>query len=91
MKAKDDALEYVEKLLVQLLGMICSRPYPHNVQEVQERVQKLFPHPVEEWAIEEATKAIKHGKKKSETIFFPVEKIHPLLKVIYHFIFYCKS
>lgn len=82
MKAKDDALEYVERLLLQLLGMICNRPSPHTVQDVQERVQKLLPHPVEEWAIEEAIKAVKHGKKKhGDTLVFPVDKIHPLLKV----------
>jgi len=82
MNAKDDApLEYVERLLLQMLGMLCARPFPHTVQDVQDRVLKLFPHPIETWAIEEANK-YRHGKKKSEVVF-PVEKIHPLLKVTF--------
>lgn len=80
MKAKEDAFEYLEKLIIQLLGMICSRPSPHSVQEVQDRIQKLFPPPIDEWAIDAASSAIKLGKRK---LVFPVEKIHPLLKVNY--------
>lgn len=78
MKAKEDAFEYLEKLIIQLLGMICSRPSPHSVQEVQDRIQKLFPPPIDGWVIDVASQAIKQGKKKH---VFPVEKIHPLLKV----------
>ncbi len=78
MKAKEDAFEYLEKLIIQLLGMICSRPSPHSVQEVQDRIQKLFPSPIDEWVIDVASNAIKQGKRK---LVFPVDKIHPLLKV----------
>ncbi|OXA42794.1 Protein son of sevenless [Folsomia candida] len=63
MKAKDDALEYVERLLLQLLGMICSRPYPHKLNDVQDRVKKIFPHPVDEWAMEEAQKTVDRSKQ----------------------------
>lgn len=81
MKAKEDALDYLEKLIIQLLGMICSRPSPHSVQEVQDKIQKLFPPPIDEWVIDVATSAVKQGKRK---LVFPVEKIHPLLRVIFH-------
>ncbi|CAL8111020.1 unnamed protein product [Orchesella dallaii] len=77
MKAKEDAFEYLEKLIIQLLGMICSRPSPHSVLEVQDRIQKLFPPPIDEWVIDVASYAAKQGRKK---LVFPVEKIHPLLK-----------
>ncbi|ODM97917.1 Protein son of sevenless [Orchesella cincta] len=77
MKAKEDAFEYLEKLIIQLLGMICSRPSPHSVLEVQDRIQKLFPPPIDEWVIDVASTALKQGKRK---LVFPVEKIHPLLK-----------
>lgn len=78
MKAKEDAFDYLEKLIIQLLGMICSRPSPHSVSEVQDRIQKLFPPPIDEWVIDVACNAVKQGKKK---LVFPVEKIHPLLRV----------
>jgi len=83
MRAKEDALEYVERLILQLMGMICSRPSPHSIQEVQERVQRLFPPPIDKWAIDESMSAIKQWKKKQDNVVFPVERIHSLLQKVF--------
>ena len=75
--AKEDALEYIEGLILQLLGMLCASQ-PHSVQEVEDRVQKTFPHPIDKWAMSDAQTALDKGKKKSPLVL-PVDKIHPLL------------
>lgn len=47
----------------------------------QDRVQKNFPHPIDKWAIADAQAAIEKRKRRNP-LALPVEKIHPLLKVI---------
>ncbi|XP_043913484.1 son of sevenless homolog 1-like [Protopterus annectens] len=76
----DDALEYIEKLILQLLSMLC-QTQPRTVQDVEERVQKSFPHPIEKWAIADAQSAIEKRKRR-HPLSLPVEKIHPLLKEV---------
>ena len=83
---EEAALEYIESLIIRLLGMLCSGQ-PHSVQNLEERVQKTFPHPIDQWAINEAKNALEtkksktESKKKTPTTVLPIDKIHPLLKV----------
>lgn len=75
--ARGDAMEYIERLILQLLGMLCSCQ-PHTVGDVEDHVQKTFPHPIDKWAIKDAQNALEKGKKKA-TLVLPVDKIHPIL------------
>ena len=77
--AREDALAYIEELIVKLLGMLCASQ-PHSVSNVEERVSNTFPHPIDKWAMTDAQNALDKGKKKSPLVL-PVDKIHPLVKV----------
>ncbi|XP_071800444.1 son of sevenless homolog 2-like [Asterias amurensis] len=75
---EEAALEYIESLIVRLLSMLVAGQ-PHTVLDVEERVQRAFPHPIDQWAISDARSALEKGKKKAPLVL-PVDKIHPLLK-----------
>ncbi|KAJ4920538.1 hypothetical protein JOQ06_022671, partial [Pogonophryne albipinna] len=78
--AKEDALQHIEELILQLLSMLCVAQ-PRSVQDVEERVQKTFPHPIDKWAIADAQSAIEKRKRRNP-LLLPVDKIHPLLKEV---------
>ncbi|XP_054976129.1 son of sevenless homolog 1 isoform X4 [Sorex araneus] len=80
LESSDDALQYVEELILQLLNMLC-QAQPRSASDVEERVQKSFPHPIDKWAIADAQSAIEKRKRRNP-LSLPVEKIHPLLKEV---------
>ncbi|XP_056136065.1 son of sevenless homolog 1-like [Lampris incognitus] len=78
--SQQEALEYIEELILLLLSMLC-QAQPRSVQDVEERVQKSFPHPIDKWAIADAQAAIEKRKRRNP-LALPVDKIHPLLKEV---------
>ncbi|KAK2158014.1 hypothetical protein NP493_1829g00018 [Ridgeia piscesae] len=77
LSAKGDALEYIEGLILQLLGMLCASQ-PHTWTDVEHRVGATFPSAIQTWAHNDAKRALEKGKKRS-TLVLPVDKIHALL------------
>ncbi|KAI4902218.1 hypothetical protein NFI96_025313 [Prochilodus magdalenae] len=80
LSSQEEALQYIEELILLLLSMLC-QAQPRTVQDVAERVQKSFPHPIDKWAIADAQAAIEKRKRRNP-LALPVDKIHPLLKEV---------
>lgn len=80
LSSQEEALQYIEQLILLLLSMLC-QAQPRTVQDVAERVQKSFPHPIDKWAIADAQAAIEKRKRRNP-LALPVDKIHPLLKEV---------
>jgi len=77
---KDDALSYIETFIIQMLSMLCAGQ-PHTVSDVEDRVQKKIPHPIDHWAIGDAQTALEKEKKNKKTspLLLPVDKLHQAL------------
>ncbi|XP_076831340.1 son of sevenless homolog 2 isoform X4 [Brachyhypopomus gauderio] len=80
LSAKEDALQHIEELILQLLNMLCVSQ-PRTVPDVEERIQKTFPYPIDKWAMSDAQSAIEKRKRRNP-LLLPVDKIHPLLKEV---------
>lgn len=78
--AREDALGRVETLILRLLGMLCARPSPHTVQDVEDRIKRTFPGPIDCWALNEAQEALEKGKKKENKLVLPVDRVHTMLQ-----------
>ncbi|KAF6022680.1 SOS1 [Bugula neritina] len=81
LQVKFEALQYIEKLIIDLLHSMCSTK-PQTTQDVIDQVEKTFPRPIERWAIQDANYALgkKKHKKGEKKVILPVDKVHPLLK-----------
>lgn len=77
---QDEALDYIETLIIQLLYHLCECQ-PHSISDVEDRVVKTFPHPIDKWAIKDAQAALEKGKKKSPLVL-PVDKVHPAVQKV---------
>ncbi|XP_058984309.1 protein son of sevenless isoform X2 [Musca domestica] len=75
--AKEEALMYVETLCLRILAMLCAKPLPHTVQDIEEKVRKYFPSPIDCWALNEAKETLVSKKRKS---VLPTERVHTLLQ-----------
>lgn len=79
--AQEDALHYVEDLILRLLAMLTAKPIPVTVADIEDKVSKTFPTPIDKWALTEAQAAVEKGKKKSSLVL-PVDKVHPMLREV---------
>jgi len=82
LSARDEALGCVEGFILRLLGTLCARPSPHSVQDVEDRVRKTFPTPIDRWALNDAREILDKGKKKTSALVLPVERVHSLLQKV---------
>ncbi|XP_045457942.1 protein son of sevenless [Melitaea cinxia] len=75
--AEDSALEFVESLCLKLLAMLCAVPPPLTAQDVEERVARTFPTPLDSYAIGETRDPSSVRRKK---MVLPLDRIHHLLQ-----------
>lgn len=76
----DEALEYVEMLVIQCLEILTLRSsQPHTVNDIEDQVRRSFPKPIEKWAIKDAKDALEKNKKRN-TMVLPTDKIHNLVQ-----------
>lgn len=69
-------------LCVLLILILISIPF-HRFQDVEDRIIRTFPTPIDRWALGEARETIDKSKKKKPVL--PVDRVHTLLQKV------CKS
>ncbi|KAJ0182910.1 hypothetical protein K1T71_000886 [Dendrolimus kikuchii] len=77
LSAEESALQYVESLCLRLLAMLCAVPTPLTVQDVEERVARTFPTPLDKWALADARDATASRRKRT---MLPQDKLHHMLQ-----------
>ncbi|XP_053622189.1 protein son of sevenless [Plodia interpunctella] len=73
LNAEESALQYVESLCLRLLAMLCAAPSPLTVQDVEERVARSFPTPLDRWAVADA-------QRRRRSLALPVDRLHQALQ-----------
>lgn len=76
-----EALDYVEDLIISLLlNMIEIRP--HSLADIEQHVQKTFPEPINEWAVNEAHEVVtRSGRRNRDKPVLPWREVQSILKV----------
>ncbi|KAI8433174.1 hypothetical protein MSG28_015267 [Choristoneura fumiferana] len=77
LSAEESALEYVESLCLRLLAMLCANPSPLCVQDVEERVARTFPTPIDKWALHDAREAAAARRRR---LLLPHDRLHHMLQ-----------
>ena len=79
LEAHEEALEYIEKLILKLLSTLCHYPVPRSCKEIEDRVREIFPMPIDRWLLKDQKSATEKLRKKSP-LTLPVEKVHLILQ-----------
>ncbi|XP_063392549.1 protein son of sevenless [Cydia fagiglandana] len=77
--AEESALEFVESLCLRLLATLCAHPSPLCVQDVEERVARTFPTPIDKWALCDARDAAASATKRRK-LLLPQDRLHQMLQ-----------
>ncbi|XP_060809029.1 protein son of sevenless [Amyelois transitella] len=78
LSAEESALQYVESLCLRLLAMLCAAPSPLTVQDVEERVARSFPTPLDRWAVADARDAV--SQRRRRCLALPADRLHQALQ-----------
>ncbi|KAG7295439.1 hypothetical protein JYU34_021616 [Plutella xylostella] len=76
LRVEESALQYVESLCLRLLSMLTAPPSPLTVQDVEDRVARTFPKPIDQWTLTDARENAAQKKRKP---VLPIDKIHHML------------
>lgn len=76
LSAEESALEYVESLCLRLLSTLCAAPTPRTVQDVEDRVARTFPTPLDKWAPADARDAATNKRRRP---LLPHDRLHNML------------
>lgn len=62
--------------------MLCLKPSPHSIADVEERVRTTFPTPIDKWALEDARDALDRYKRRNGQLVLPFERVHQMLQKV---------
>jgi len=65
----------VEEVLLRLLSVLTHKPWPASVADLEDRMTRTFPPPIDKWAQTEAISHVAKGFKKSG-LAVPADRVH---------------